>query len=63
MTARLIRFPLTMGEDVETAWATHRALCRAEIHDPGLRHDPAHVRARDKAERTFERLYAEWCGK
>jgi hypothetical protein len=50
-----------MGEEVETAWATHRALLRAEIHDQSLLNDPSHVRARDKAEREFERLYAEWC--
>jgi hypothetical protein len=61
VNARVLRFPRPMGEEVETAWATHRALLRAEIHDQSLLNDPSHVRARDKAEREFERLYAEWC--
>lgn len=57
----VIRFPRAMGEEAETAWATHRALLRAEQHDPNLLSDPAHRRARDKAETEFERLYADWC--
>jgi hypothetical protein len=30
------------------------------MHDPELLHDPAHVKARTKAHREFERLYEQW---
>lgn len=60
MGARVLPFPRPSGEDVEAAWAAYRAILRAEAADATLRDDHAHQRARDKAEREFERLFAEW---
>lgn len=63
MSAQVLTFPRPLGEEVEMAWATHRAFLRAEMHDPSLRDDDAHNRARDRASREFERLYEEWIAK
>lgn len=57
----VVRFPRPLGEEVELAWAAHRAFIRAEVADPSLRFDSSHNKARDLAEAKFEQLYAEWC--
>lgn len=61
VTARVLRFPRPLCEEVELAWCTHRAFSRAEAADPSLLNDPAHVKARNMAEARFEQLYGEWC--
>jgi hypothetical protein len=60
VSAQILPFTRPLGDEVEIAWALHRACLRAEMHDPELLHDPAHVKARTKAHREFERLYEQW---
>jgi hypothetical protein len=62
VSAQIVPFPRPDGEEVELAWATHRAFCRAEAADPRLCHDSAHNKAKERAESEFMRLYNEWCG-
>jgi hypothetical protein len=53
------RFPIS-ERDVEIAWATYRALLLAEVNDPCLQQDLAHLDAVDRAQESFARLYDEW---
>jgi hypothetical protein len=60
MTASILQLPRPSGDEVEIAWATHRALIRAELADPSLKLDRAHNLAKQKAEQEFTRLFDEW---
>lgn len=60
MSAQVIPMPRPDGDEVEIAWATHRALVRAETADPALKLDRAHNLAKQRAEKEFGRLFDEW---
>jgi len=60
MSAEIIPLPRPSSEEVEIAWATHRALVRAETADPALKLERAHNLAKLRAEKEFGRLFDEW---
>jgi len=60
VSAQIIPIPRPSGEEVEIAWAVHRALARAESADPALKLDRAHNLAKQRAEKEFSRLFDEW---
>jgi hypothetical protein len=55
--------PRTVSEaEVLRAWAMHRALILAEVHDPDLANNEAHQFALVEARERFNRLFEELGG-
>jgi len=61
MGALLRLAPHTVSEaEVLRAWAMHRALVLAEIHEPALANNEAHQAALVEACERFRRLFEVW---